>query len=204
MKAKLVVILGVCLFFACVDKSKIQRVGGFKLSLENSKNGNTVRVIDCKDDDYVKYGALSELILDRVQANQNTAFYFSSRDGNVDSLIYSAKEIASLRQLYKKYPCVLDVCNYIVSEMSDDKIQFYDKVLYDIMLYDSKLNNIDTSFYAKRDVSIVSILYNRCLYNKKSPPKEFEIQAKYFEVLPIWCENKASFPLYDQKDFVIK
>jgi hypothetical protein len=176
---------------------------GFEyLVVEETNRKIAFDVINCSMDDLVKGGVLSELILKDYGNFEKASFYFKSKDHEIiDSLIFDKDEISRIHMNFKKHPCIEKSGKHILKNISNEKILFYDSVLYEIMIYDAGLNHLDTINYSTNDVSIVSILYNQCLYDKKKVPEKYVTQWKYFQVLHIWCEDKG-YKLYDKKDFI--
>jgi hypothetical protein len=171
----------------------------FKYKLDIDKGSNKINIYECTNNDYVKYGILSHLIIKDLKIIQNTAFYFETKKGTKDSLLYNKEEISIIKKDFSRNQSLIKSCEKIM-KLSNEKILFYNKILYDIMIYDSQLNGIDTTYYALNDISITSILYNKCFYDEKQVPKKYQIQSNYLKVIPIWCENRKKFPLFNIKD----
>lgn len=205
------VILYLCallLIHSCIsvgsDKSKEKKYSlkyGIRFFDKEDNGEVTINVLYTSNLDAVKSGVFSQVLLKDYNNISKAVFYFEMPNRKLGTLIYNKQEIDSLKQLYNQNPCLLKSSEHILLNLSNDKILFYDSTLYDIMIYDSQLNKIDMAYYAKSDISIVSILLNQCLYDKENIPNQFQTQWKYFQALHIWCENKKSFPLYDERDF---
>ena len=205
-------IITICLFVliqACNNdkniNTKFKYIHNFKYSVDNhNPKVLNVRVLDCSETDFVKYGVLSELILKDLKFKSMVNFYFFSVHGKKDSLKFDKSEVITIKKNFKKNPCLIKSCNHIIKNITNEKIMFYDKILFEIMIFEAKLNKIDTMNYAKDDVSIVSLIHNLCLYSNNNPSDEYLTQSNYLKVLHIWCEERKNYPLYDKKDFIIR
>jgi hypothetical protein len=195
-------------FNACSDyKTHIdtKKIENFSCYIDN-QNPKIIKVcvLDCRESDFVKYGVLSEIIIKDLKGERRVNFYFYSVTGKKDSLKFDKSEVIKIKKDFKKNTCLVKSCDHIIKKLSNEKILFYDKILFEIMIFDSKLNKIDTINYAKDDVSIVSIIHNLCLYPENNPIDEYITQSNYLKVLHIWCEDKKKFPLYDKNDFIVR
>nr|WP_288837203.1 hypothetical protein [uncultured Flavobacterium sp.] len=185
-------------------KEKVSLVKyNFKYSITNKQEITNIEVIECAENDYAKYWVFSYSVLKDLEKAKKTVFQFETKKGVTDSLVYTKKDVSEIQKNFKKHPCLLKSLDHIMN-LSNEKILFYSKILYDIMVYESQLNGINTANYALDDVSITTILYNKCLYNENNVPEKYLNQANYLKVIPIWCEDKKTFPLYDKNDLIIK
>lgn len=196
--------------YSCVsvdsDKSKEKQYNlkyGIKFFSEVNNRELTITTLYSSDTDFVKSGVFSQTLLADYESINKAIFYFEMPSGKTDTLIYNKKEIDSIQQLYSQNSCLIKTSEHILLNLSNDKVIFYDSILYNIMLYDSWLHKLDTAYYAISDVSIVSILLGQCLYDEEDIPDKFNTQWRYFQVLHIWCENRKLFSLYNEKDFVV-
>lgn len=205
MKIASLFIIGIVFLQSCDSKKEsIDLVKyNFKYSLESKQDRNVIIVNECSDNDFSKYWIFSYLVMNDFNEPKKSVFYFETRNGVKDSIIYNEKDVLGIQQNFKKNSCLLKSCDHIMM-LTNEKILFYDKILYDIMKYDSQLNGIDTAYYAYNDVSIAAILFNKCLYDENNLPPKYLNQSNYLKVIPIWCENRKTFPLFDQKDLEIK
>jgi hypothetical protein len=185
--------------------TKFKYIHNFKYFVDNhNPKILNVRVLDCGENDFVKYGVLSELILKDLKVKSKVNFYFFSVQGKKDSLKFDKSEVITIKKNFKKNPCLIKSCYHIIKNITNEKIMFYDKILFEIMIFEAKLNKVDSVNYAKDDVSIISLIHNLCLYPKNNPGNQYKTQSNYLKVLHIWCEDRKIFPLYDKKDFIIR
>lgn len=198
----------VLLLQACSDDKtylELKSINNFSYYIANQNpNKIDVCVINCSETDFVKYGVLSELIIEDLTGERRVNFYFYSVLGKKDCLKFDKSEVIAIKKNFKKNPSLIKSCNHIIKNITNEKIIFYDKILFEIMIFDAKLNKIDTVNYAKDDVSVVSLIHNLCLYSDNNPSDEFQTQSNYLKVLHIWCEDRKNFPLYDEKDFIVR
>lgn len=180
------------------EKQSVETKYGIKFQSEIQNRKLIVNTFYEDENDYVKSGVFSQTLLNDYENFDKAVFYFHAKNVE-DSIVYNKKAIDSIKQLYKNNSCVLETSAHLLS-LSNEKIIFYDSILYNIMLYDEQLHKMDTVFYAINDVSIISILLGKCLYNEDYVPEKFDKQSRYFQVLPIWCEDKNLHPLFDEKD----
>lgn len=183
------------------EKPSVETKYGFKFQSEVQNRKLIVNTFYEDEHDYVKSGVFSQTLLNDYENFDKAVFYFHSKNFE-DSIVYNKKAIDSIKQIYKENSCVLETSEHLLN-LSNEKIIFYDGILYKIMLYDGQLHKMDTVSYAFNDVSIVSILLGQCLYNEDNVPEKFDKQLRYFQVLPIWCEDKSLYPLFDEKDLKV-
>ena len=152
--------------------------------------GDVIRV-DYKSDSFDnidKYNLISALIIFEENlksfARPVKIVYSNPINIEVDSVVYSIHWIDSIDNRFNKYNCVYQKSKNLVTILSNDEIKQYDIALNQIMNYEGFLNGNDTVVYLKNDLSILSILTNRCIYDLDSiVPERFTQQDKYFRAL---------------------
>jgi hypothetical protein len=165
-----------------------------------TKSDSTIVSIHLKEPgERNKLGLLSDRIISEVYNKQPIYFKYIFQDTVIHNF-YDLLDASETHSFFLNNEIKREA-DRILSELSVPEVVMYDNCLYDIMKYEAKLNGEKVVNFSWHDVSILSILINRKLYeNSDTIPEKYKTQNKYFRVLPIWCQDRLTFPLFDSLD----